>query len=162
MINIDLWYQNANRNIPVSTTSASLMQHQKDINFRLKTKFVWLLKQSKITSGLTYMNEKLDFTTPVVNSTSDVNIYIINAEIEGIGNKKYLTSVNWRFDQANPNFYTKSRIRNTLQLAYGKQIKRADYSGSFSFRQDLVDEKIMPFSFSLFFGINNIEAEFIQ
>lgn len=149
MINIDLWYQNANRNIPVSTTSASLMQHQKDINFRLKTKMVWLLQQSKITSGLTYMNEKLDFTTPVVNSTSDVNIYIINAEIEGIGNKNYFTSVSWRFDQANPNFYTKSKIRNTLQLAYGKQIKRADYSGSFSFRQDLVDEKIMPFSFSL-------------
>lgn len=148
MIYIDLWYQNANRNIPVSTTSAYIDQHQIDNNLRIKAGFVQLLPRYKISSGITFMDEQLDFMTPAVNSISNVKVYIATLEISEIGDKNYFASVNWRKDLAHPNFYSEIKSRNTWQIALGKHIKKGDYTGSFSVRQDLTDNKMMPFSFS--------------
>lgn len=149
MISIDIWYQRANRNIPVSTTSAFLLQQQNDINLRLKVGHVWLLNHYKITSGFTAMDEQLDFSTPLVNSFSKVNVYIANVELTGRDHQNYHVSIQNRFDQANPNFYTESKTRSTWQIAFSKYIKKGNYTGNFSFRQDLTDQNLMPSSFSL-------------
>ena len=150
LVSFDFWYQKAERNIPTSITASAVPQQQKDKNIRIKSTYLLLLNKNKLVTTVSYMHENLDYLTQVIDSRSKVQTLTGGLEYSGFGPQNLYTSLMWRHDRAEPNFYTSRKNRNNLQWALGKRMKTGHLITQLSLRQDLVNSQWMPFSFTWF------------
>lgn len=142
---MDFWWQDASRNIPVSITSAPLDQMQNDRNLRLHLNHKYYTSNYKFSSSLHYMKEGLDFFTPSIDSRSEVDIYQAGLEITELRKNDHHLFVKYRYDIAHPNFYTDTKTRHTINFGASKKVLFGrKFTSQLSIRQDLVDKVWMP------------------
>ena len=149
-LHADIWWQHADRIIPVSITSGNTVQTQKDANLRSNLTYKQFGQNSIWNLSLMYAHEILNFTAPATDSRAKTDVFIVNAGWTELHNQKVHINLLHRTDLANPNFYTKVHQRNTTSLS---AIKNIDWSTRLntqvSVRQDLVDSQLKPFSWTL-------------
>ena len=149
-IHADLWWQNADRIIPTSITSANIIQRQRDANMRAALTYKYYTPQSVWNIGAMYSREKLDFMTPVVDSRAKTDIFIIQAGWTELSNLKMNVNLQHRTDVANPNFFNTTKQRNTTSVGVFKHVDwTKSLSTEITIRQDLVDKHLKPFSWTL-------------
>jgi vitamin B12 transporter len=155
-IEMDFWWQDASRNIPVSITSAPLDQMQNDRNLRLHLNHKYYTSKYKFSSSLYYMKEDLDYFTPSIDSRSEVDIYQAGLEITEYRKNDHHLFVKYRNDIAHPNFYTNTKNRNTINFGASKKVLFSDkITSQISIRQDLVDKSWMPTAASILVNYKN-------
>ena len=156
VLELDFWWQDAYRNIPVSITSANIDQLQKDRNLRINLNHKYFTSGYKVATSMAYMKEGLDYMTLSIDSRSNVDVF--QAGIELTENKKndHHLFLKYRRDVANPNFYTEVKDRNTINLGASKRILLGkNIVSQLSIRQDLVDNILMPTAGSLLINFKN-------
>lgn len=146
----DIWWQYADRIIPVSiTSSASTKQHQKDNNYRSALSYKYYTQHSVWNASAVYSREYLHFEAPAVDSKAKTNVYFFNAGWTNINRPLYI-NFQHRMDVSNSNFYTQRQERNTSSVSILKPIAWSDaFQTDISFRQDITDKIFMPFSWTL-------------
>lgn len=149
-LEMDFWWQDASRNIPVSITSAPVDQKQNDRNLRLHLNHKYYASNYKFSSSLHYMKEGLDFFTPSIDSRSEVEIYQVGIEVTEHKNNDHHLFLKYRNDIAYPNFYTGTKTRHTINFGASKKVLINDkIISQISLRQDLVDKAWMPTAASI-------------
>jgi iron complex outermembrane receptor protein len=152
-ISTNIWWQSASRMIPVSTSSAPKEQKQADENFRSQLSYLYFTNKHRIKTSISFMTERLDFKssdTAPDGSNAKVDIFLISAEWSQIKNKDYSIGLTQRNDVASPNFYPVIQKRFTSQLSLSRKIKwSSSWMSDLSMRQDLVDQKWMPISWTI-------------
>ncbi len=157
MLELDFWWQNAYRYIPVSISSAPIEQLQKDRNLRVHLNHKYFKAGYKVSTSIYYMKEGLDYRTTSIDSRAEVDIYQGGIEITENKKNDHHIFVKYRKDVASPNFYTDLKSRNTLNLGASKKIVFGKALVSqLSIRQDLVDNNLMPLSGSLLINYKKI------
>ena len=146
----EIWWQSSDRVIPQSITSGNVIQHQKDVNLRSNLTHYYQLSQISLTSSASYIDEKLNFSAPGIDSRSHAKALILSCELAEIEKNNHFASIKYRKDVATPNFYTQSKSRNTIQLSVAKNKKWSKSSmTNLAVRQDMVDGKMMPTSITI-------------
>lgn len=147
----NLWFQDAHRKIPVSTTSAFTDQTQHDKNIRLQFSHTYYRNKQKIQSTYTYMHENLDFRTPALDSKSLIATWLANIQYTHLTKNEWHANIQFRKDIASPNFYPTVKTRSNLQAAGSKKIMwNEELFTQISLRQDLIDSKWMPLSWNIY------------
>lgn len=155
-LEMDFWWQDASRDIPVSITSAPLSQLQNDRNLRLHLNHKYYTSNYKFSSSLHYMKEGLDFITPSIDSRSEVEIYQVGLEVTEHKNNDHHLFLKYRNDIAYPNFYTGTKARHTINFGASKKVLINDkITSQISLRQDLVDKIWMPTAASILVNYKN-------
>lgn len=145
----NIWWQTSERVIPVSVTSVALSQKQKDTNLRSQLSHYFFGSKHKLHTSISYLKENLDFMTPAIDSQSEVDVFVSFLEWSELAKKSYLVGLVFRTDVATPNFYNDTKKRTTTQVKIAKNIQWATlFHTDISVRQDLVDEQLMPLSWT--------------
>lgn len=151
MIKGSIWWQKADRIIPVSITSSSIIQTQNDQNLRSSFSFLNYSQRWKWNTEVMYSREHLDFIAPSTDSRAKTNIFIFKTDLTEAQNQKYYLGIQHRLDLANPNFYTEIKKRNTTQLSFVINLQQSqDWMTQLSIRQDITDKEVMPFSWTVY------------
>ncbi len=145
-IRMGIWAQASDREIPSGVTSAHVSQQQKDSNNRFKVSHIIHFSNSKLHTWISYMDENIWFSTPVVDSRSDVNIYSSGTEFST--KEEFVAKITYRKDVVDANFFADIKVRNQLNLTSSKMFKLNQYKLLISARQDYTDNRWMPFSFT--------------
>jgi hypothetical protein len=145
-IRLGIWSQASDREIPSGVTSAHVSQQQKDSNNRFKAGHTFLFAKSKFNTWISYMDENIRFSTPVVDSRSNVKIYSSGTEFSS--KKEFIAKITYRKDVVDANFFSDIKVRSQLNLASSKMFKVNRYKLFISARQDYTDNRWMPFSFT--------------
>ncbi|MBK9744700.1 MAG: TonB-dependent receptor [Saprospiraceae bacterium] len=156
VLKANVWFQHANRHIPVSVSSAPTDQRQTDQNLRTQISHLYYFRNKKLETSISYMNEKLNFFTPAIRSLSTVNSVIYTSQLSETKSQKWFTGVTFRRDGASPNFYTSFKTRNTLLLSGAYKMNWSkNLTTNLSLRQDHVDKKWMPLSWNVHTAYRN-------
>ncbi len=149
MIDIHVWWQYADRIIPVSISTAPLTQKQQDQNLRTQWAYTQYGKLLKWKTTANYIKEFLNFNTAAIDSRSEVDVLMLHTEWIEKKAQKYQFAFSHRADIANPNFYTDQKIRNTSYLSTSRNFKWSSHHFThIAVRQDLTDQNWMPFSWT--------------
>jgi iron complex outermembrane receptor protein len=116
IITAKFWLFDSKRNILNSITSTPIPQRQKDRGAKAMVAYRLMDNKHSYKFSHYIAYEGLDYITPNINSKSSLVSNQLSVEIFENKNRDYTTVVNWKNDFANPNFYTKSWTRNTLQF----------------------------------------------
>lgn len=150
LIKCNIWIQDAQRKIPVSITSAFTDQSQHDKNFRSQISHLLYKNNQKIQTTFTYMHEKLDFRTPAIDSKSSIGTWLTNIQYTNLTKNEWHVNIQFRKDNASPNFYPNTKTRSNLQVSGSKKmIWNAETLTQISVRQDLIDHELMPLSWNI-------------
>jgi vitamin B12 transporter len=149
-IDFNLWWQYADRIIPVSVTSAPIIQKQQDQNIRTQLSYIQYGHRHQWKTTAHYIKEYLDFSTPAIDSRSVVDVWMVQSAWTEKRFQKYQLAVSHRVDVAHPNFYTAQKMRNTTYLSTSRNIKwNTHHFTHLAVRQDLTDTQWMPLSWTL-------------
>lgn len=145
-LHFHVWHQGSNRSVASSIASASSPQHQEDENTRIKSDYSIIFKKGIIKSWVLFMAEKINFATPAIDSRSKANIYSTGASYSTP--KEFVAQIIYRKDIVNANFYIDQKSRSQINLSALKAINVKKMYFSLAARQDFIDQKWMPFSFT--------------
>lgn len=115
--------QDAIREVPVSVTSQYQKQIQKDKSFRLNLNYVHSFDRFFVEGRSFLITERLEFNTPIIHSKSDLTRYGAEFTVHDDDKRQNFITARYRYDQANANFYDEDKIRTTINLSSGKNIK---------------------------------------
>lgn len=149
-LHANVWWQQADRDIPQSITSANIIQNQKDINLRSMLTYKYYVHSNIWTLTSMYGHEILNFQTPSVDSKAKTDIYTIKASWLNLSKLQMQAEILYRADITKPNFFIKTHQRETISANIFKRFDwSSDFNTDFSIRQDVVDTKFQPFSWTL-------------
>ncbi len=139
-----LWFQDAERNIPPTKTSASILQEQRDINSRgfLRGSY-YPSNKIKIIIKSAYFDELLDYQAPGISSIAESKIF--NGAMDIIHTSGINFSMQYRNDRVEASFFDPVHRRNTFAILadYNTNIFKNIELG-FSIRPEWVDNIRQP------------------
>ena len=153
-LNFHLWIQNTDRNIPPITLQNESIASQIDRSIRASGEWKKIKKKLIFSFRNALFIEKLIYTDSVseIHSESLTKTCISEGELifRLNENHRLATSINNTFYLANSDGYenTKSQNRTALFTNYNFISGNKKYLMSAGIRQEIVNEKIIPFTFS--------------
>jgi len=153
-INLFLWYQNTDRNIPPTMLQPSNSAKQVDASYRISSEWKFLLEKQQVYLRAAYFDEALTYEDKTYNylSLNAAKRLIAEAETKLNLNPQHLLQlgINNTFASAIANGYAQqvTQNRTALFLAYKYTSKAEKLNSSISLRQELIKNQNVPFTFS--------------
>lgn len=153
-INLFFWYQNTNRNIPPTMLQQSNTSNESDANWRISTE--WKQEKKRMTNYVraAFFNERLNYTDKIhlMDERNNDKTFITEAESRIKLNTNYFANIgiNNTNVKASASGYSFDPQQNrTALFASIKFISQNEkISSNISIRQELIDKKLVPFTFS--------------
>lgn len=164
--NLRFWYQLSDRNIAPIMLQSYSDANQKDETYRMTSEWQYVTSKATLFARAAYFIENLFYTNSIgnVNSLNNANTFIteIESRIPTFKNQLLNIGINNTYVQAKSGGYKNSPTQNRIALftAYNYESKRNIISASASARQELMDNQLVPFTYSL--NINYKATEWLS
>ncbi|MEO6904649.1 MAG: TonB-dependent receptor [Bacteroidia bacterium] len=159
-VNLRFWYQLSDKNIaPIMLQSYSDAK-QTDESYRITSEWQCVTTKATLFARAAYFIENLFYTNSIgnVNSLNNANTFIteIESRIPTFKNQLLNIGVNNTYVQAKSGGYKNSPSQNRIALftAYNYESESNIISTSVSARQELMDNRLVPFTYSLNINYN--------
>lgn len=160
-LTLGAWLQNVDRDIPPTKTSASILQEQKDENYRAFLELTYYPTiDSKINFRSAYFNESLEYESPGVYSLAESDI--LNAAIDFSYKSSFNASLQYRKDKVDATFFEPIHQRTTVALMGNWNYTIKNMNLGVSVRPEMVDGEFQPLTLSAQIGkaiSDNIKTE---
>lgn len=155
IVNLRIWFQSNDRNIPNSISSSIGKAYQFDNALRITSE--WQLTQLRATyiGRIASFTEHLDYFDPTLKLISKSKSQSIITEFESkikINENQFLNiGINNTFNEAQTKNYSLSPIQNRTSVFSSFQIKnqKSTFKSTISARQEFVSNGLNPFTYSL-------------
>ncbi len=148
-LNIAFWYQFNDRNIPPTMTQLVAANNQKDESYRATAEWQCKMKKANYFVRSAFFDEGLNYNS----SLSHSQVSITEAEIKYAFSALHLINagLNNSFAQATSEGYASTLQQNKMALfaSYRFQSRKQKVSASISARQEMVNNKAVPFTYSV-------------
>ncbi|MCX6180515.1 MAG: TonB-dependent receptor [Bacteroidetes bacterium] len=147
-LNVAFWYQFNDRNIPPTMTQLISTNNQKDESYRATAEWQYRGKKVNYFIRSAYFDEGLNYNS----SLSRSKIFITESEMKYTFSESHFINagLNNTLAQASSEGYTENLQQDKFALfaSYRYQSKNEKISASASLRQEMVNNKMVPFTYS--------------
>jgi len=155
-IHSNIWYQQHYNEIPALITDLNPSEQNQDTE-NLRASLVWNYNREKSSwfTRFYYNYQAQTYRNPSINLISEMDNTVIIGEIENktsLGNSFLLnTGINNTYDIVKTSNYGNNKYRNRTALYASLKYFNSDksFASILSIREELVDDKLTPFTFSL-------------
>lgn len=154
-INICFWYQHNDRNIPPNMLQTVNKTNQKDDSYRITSEWQRTSDKTIVLARVAYFDESLLYSDIAYNYESPNHSQTVIAEVESKIRlqKNHLVNigVNNTYAQAVSDGYPDQPTQNRVALfaSYRYTSGNEKFSSTLSARQEMVENKFVPFTYSL-------------
>lgn len=159
-VNLRFWYQYSDRNIAPIMLQSFSDANQKDETYRITSEWQLVTPKATLFARAAHFVENLFYinSTGNVNSLNNANTFIteIESRIPTFKNQLLNIGINNTYVQAKSEGYKNSPSQNRIALfiAYNYESKRNVINTNVSARQELMDNQLVPFTYSLNINYN--------
>lgn len=153
-LDLQIWYLNADRQIPPTLTTGASKASQQDESLRVTAN--WLYKK---TAKATFLARSAFFKEKLIYQDPDIQLYALSKAVTWIGeaeskiqvrqNQLLNIGLNHTYFQAETDGYRAGKIQNRTALFASYKVSHKDWNFIGSIRKELIDSYFAPFTPSI-------------
>ncbi len=152
-LNLFVWYQQIQREIPPTLLESISLAQQKDNNIRVSSEWAKYINNNSLFFRVAYFDDAQNYENPLSNTDARNDYRTFAAEIEkniiwkrhkintGSSNS-YISAIASNYQNSH------NRLTNTIFASYSYESKNERFSYVLSGRQEWIDMKSLPFTYS--------------